>query len=172
MRGRPFQVAWQAEDTVVALKAAYQGEGAGAIRQRLHGLWLLRSGWPLRSVADALGVHYRTVQRWVGWYRQGGIAAVRSRRMGGHGHAPWLTVEAQTEVADAVATGRFRTAAEIGEWIAATYGVRYRPGGLASLLKRWQCAPKVPRPLHEKADLAEQDRFTKGGSPTPSRRPG
>src|SRR6266508_645376 len=142
MRGRPFQVAWQAEDTIAALKAAYQREGAGAIRQRVHG------------------------------YRAGGVAAVRAHRLGGHGQPAFLSAEAQTAVAEAVATGRFRTAAEVGDWIAETYGVRYRPGGLASLLKRWQCAPKVPRPLHEKADLAEQDRFKKGGSPTPSRRPG
>jgi transposase len=172
MRGRPFRVAWGAEDTPAALKAAYQGEGAGAIRQRLHGLWLLRSGWTLGAVAAALGVHYRTVQRWVDWYREGGVAAVRSRRMGGHGQPALLSAEAQTAVGDAVATGRFRTAADVGDWIAETYGVRYRPGGLASLLERLRCAPKVPRPVHEKADRAEQDRFKKGGLPRPSRRRG
>jgi transposase len=172
MRGRPFQVEWQANDTVATLKAAYQGEGEGAIRQRLHGLWLLRSGGRLQAVADALGVHYRTVQRGVGWYRQGGTAAVRARRIGGHGLPAFLSAEAQTTVADRVATGQFRTAAEVGDGIAETYGVRYRPGGLASLRERWQCAPKVPRPVHEKADLAEQDRFTKGGSRRPSRRLG
>jgi transposase len=170
MRGRPFQVAWQAEETIAALKAAYQREGEGAIRQRLHGLWLLRSGWRLGAVAAALGVHYRTVQRWVDWYRAGGVAAVRAHRLGGHGQPAFLSAEAQTAVAEAVATGRFRTAAAVGDWIAETYGVRYRPGGLASLLQRWQCAPKVPRPVHEKADLAEQDRFKKGGSRPPSRR--
>jgi len=172
MRGRPFQVEWQAADTAAALKAAYQREGEGAIRQRLHGLWLLRSGWQLGAVAAALGVHYRTVQRWVGWYRAGGVAAVRARRLGGHGQPAFLSAEAQTAVADTVATGRFRTAAEVGDWIADSFGVRYRPGGLASLLQRLQCAPKVPRPLHEKADLTEQDRFKKGGLPRRSRRRG
>jgi len=167
MRGRPFQVAWQAEDTAAALKSAYQREGEGALRQRLHGLWLLRRGWRLGAVANALGVHYRTVPRWVDWYRDGGVAAVRAHRMGGHGQPAYLSAEAQAAVADVVATGRFRTAAEVGDWIAATDGVRYRPGGLAGLLARLPCAPKVPRPLHEKADLAEQDRFKKGGSPSP-----
>jgi transposase len=170
MRGRPFRVDWCAADTETALKAAYQREGEGTIRQRLHGLWLLRSGWRLGAVAAALGVHYRTVQRWLDWYRAGGVAAVRAHRLGGHGQPARLSAEAQTAVADTVATGRFRTAAEVGDWIAETYGVRYRPGGLASLLERLGCAPKVPRPLHEKADLAEQDRFKKGGSRPPSRR--
>jgi transposase len=172
MRGRPFVVAWQAADTAAALKAAYQREGDGAIRQRLHGLWLLRAGWRLGAVAEALGVHYRTVQRWVDWYRDGGMAAVRARRLGGHGQPALLSAEAQTAVADTVATGRFRTAAEVGDWIAETYGIRYRPGGISSLLKRLGCAPKVPRPVHEKADLAEQDRFKRGGLPRRSRRPG
>jgi transposase len=169
MRGRPFQIEWQAEDTVAALKTAYQREGEGAIRQRLHGLWLLRSGWRLGAVAEALGVHYRTVQRWVDWYRAGGVPTVRAHRMGGHGQPAFLSADAQAAVAAAVAMGRFRTAAEVGDWIAATYGVRYRPGGLASLLERLQCAPKVPRPVHAKADLAAQDRFKRGGSPPPSR---
>ena len=172
MQGRPFQVEWRAEDSPASLKAAYQREGDGAIRQRLHGLWLLRSGWRLGAVADALGVHYRTVQRWVNWYRAGGVVAVRARRMGGHGQPAKLSAEAQATVAETVATGRFRTAAEVGDWIADSYGVRYRPGGLASLLDRLQCAPKVPRPMHEKADLTEQERFKKGGLPTPLRRRG
>jgi transposase len=172
MRGRPFQVDWRTEDTPAALKAAYQKEDEGAIRQRLHGLWRLRSGWRLGAVAAALGVHYRTVQRWVDWYRDGGVATVRARRMGGHGQPAKLSAEAQAVVADTVATGRFRTAAEVGDWIAETYGVRYRPGGLAGLLARLRCAPKVPRPVHAKADLAAQERFKKGGLPTPSRRRG
>jgi transposase len=121
-------------------------------------------------VAAALGVHYRTVQRWVDWYRAGGLAAVRAHRMGGHGQPALLSAEAQVAVADAVATGRFRTAAEVGDWIAETYGVRYRPGGLASLLQRLDCAPKVPRPVHAKADLAAQERFKKGDLQPPSRR--
>jgi transposase len=172
MRGRPFRVAWRVEDTPAALKAVYQAEGTGAIRQRLHGLWLLRSGWTLGAVAAALGVHYRTVQRWVDWYRAGGVAVVRARRMGGHGQPAKLSAAAQAAVAEEVATGRFRTAAEVGDWIADAYGVRYRPGGLAGLLDRLRCGPKVPRPVHEKADLAEQDRFKKGALRRPSRRPG
>ena len=172
MRGRPFQVAWRGEDPVAALKAAYQAEGDGAIRQRLHGLWLLRNGWRLAAVAGALGVQYRTAQRWVGWYRDGGLAAVRRRRLGGHDQPPFLVAAAQTAVADAVATGRFRTAAEVRDYIAETYGVTYRLGGVSSLRERLRGPPTVPRPVHEKADLAEQDRFKKGGAAMPSPRRG
>ncbi len=117
----------------------------------------------------ATGAHYRSVQRWVAWYREGGVAAVCARRMGGTGQPPFLTADAEARVASEVATGRFRTAAEIRDWIAATYGVTYTLGGIYSLLHRLQCAPKLPRPLHQKADLEAQARFKQGGLPAPAR---
>jgi transposase len=103
MRGRSLQIAWQAADTEEALKAAYRAEADGPVRNRLHGLWLLRSGWSLRLVAELLGTHYRSVQRWGAWYRQGGLPAVRTHRMGGVGQPSFLTAEAQAEVAAVVA---------------------------------------------------------------------
>ncbi len=98
MRGRRFLVTWCEEDTAEALKAAYQGEREVEFRTRLHGLWLLRSGWRLLSVAAVVGAHYRTVQRWVGWYREGGVGNVLSHKMGGKGQEPFLTDEAQEPV--------------------------------------------------------------------------
>ena len=142
MRGRRFEVAWREEDGTEELKAAYQGERAPELRTRLHGLWLLRSGWRLASVAAAVGVHYRTVQRWVGWYREGGVPKVLSHKMGGKGQEPFLTDGAQEQVANEVGTGRFRTAGEIRDWIAEQYGVTYTIGGVYSLMRRLRCAPK------------------------------
>jgi transposase len=171
MAGRRLRVVWAAADTAEGLRRAYRGEADGAVRMRLHGLWLLRSGRSVGAVAATVGVHYRTVQRWVRWYEAGGLAAVRVHRQGGAGPQPRLTAEQQQQLAAEVATGRFRSAAEIGAWIQTTCGVSYRPGGLATLLARLQCAPKVPRPLHAKADLEAQERFKKGGLPRPWRRP-
>ena len=111
-----------------------------------------------------MGVNYRTVQRWAAWYRDGGRAEFGRHKMGGKGTPPFLTEEQQGEVAAEVATGRFRTAAEIGEWIAETYGVTYTESGIYSLMGRLKCAPKVPRPLHLKTDLAAQEAWKKGAS--------
>jgi transposase len=158
-------VAWEATDTVEALRQAYRAEREGAVRMRLHGLWLVRAGGRLGAVAATVGVHYRTVQRWVRWYEAGGLTAVRAHHQGGHGPPPRLTAAQQEQVGAEVATGRFRSSAEIGEWIRTTFGVGYRPGGVASLLARLQCAPKVPRPLHAKTDLDAQAQFKKGGLP-------
>ncbi len=171
MAGRRLRVVWEAADTVAALRRAYRAEAEGAVRMRLHGLWLLRGGRSVGEVAATVGVHYRTVQRWVRWYEAGGVAAVRAHHQGGPGPQPRLTAAQQEQVAAAVATGRFRSAAAIGAWIATTFGVSYRPGGLATLLARLQCAPKAPRPLRAKADLEAQERFHKGGLPPPIRRP-
>ncbi len=168
MRGCPFEVTWHQEDMTEALKAAYQGERDPELRTRLHGLWLLRSGWRLSSVAAAVGVHYRTVQTWVGWYRKGGVAEVVLHRMGGKGQEPFLTDEAQEQVASEVATGRFRTAGEIRDWIAEEYGVTYKMGCIYSLMHRLRCSPKVPRPMHVKADAEQQASWKKGGFTKPS----
>jgi len=170
MRGRRFRVTWYEEDTAEALKAAYQGERDLEFRTRLHGLWLLRCGWRLLSVAAAVGIHYRTVQRWVGWYREGGVGNVLSHKMGGKGQRPFLCQEAQQQVAEEVGTGRFRTAGEIREWIAERYGVTYKIGGIYSLMHRLRCDPKVPRPIHAKAKPEQQASWKGGGSNTPLRK--
>lgn len=162
IRGRPFQIEWQPADTPELLKAIYRAERGTEIRTRLHALWLLRSGWKLGPVAEALGVDYRSVQRWVAWYRAGGLAMVRAHRMGGKGQRRFLTKEAQAQLASEVETGRFRTAGEIRDWIAERYGVRYRVSGIYSLLERLRCRPKVPRPVHAKADQAAQEAWKKG----------
>ena len=170
MPGKRFVMDWAAEDTEAALKAAYRAEADGKRRLRLQGLWLLRSGRPVDAVAAAVEVHRRTVERWIDWYRhEGGRSGVLAHREGGVGQPSRLTAEQQEQFAAEVATGRFRTAAEIGRWISATFGVTYQPGGVQDLLGRLKCHPKVPRPLHEKADLAAQEAWKKGGSVPPSR---
>ncbi len=172
MRGRPFEVTWRQEDTTEALKGVYRRERDIELRTRLHGLWLLRTGRRLSSVAATVGVHYRTVQTWVAWYREGGVPNVLSHKMGGKGQEPYLSDEAQEQVAEEVATGRFRTAGEIREWITEQYGVTYKVGGIYSLMHRLRCAPKVPRPIHAKTNQEQQASWKKGGSTKPLRKLG
>src|SRR3954453_22636796 len=94
--GRPCVVAWDEADTEEALRAAYRAERDVDVRQRLHALWLLRSGERrMDEVAGLVGTTYRTVQRWGAWYREGGLEAIRTHRMGGYGQPPRLTVEQQ-----------------------------------------------------------------------------
>jgi transposase len=164
-------VAWAAEDDVASLQARSRRERRADVRSRLHGLWLVRGGRSAREAAAVLGVHERTVTRWLGWYRAGGLAAVEGRHAGGQGAPSFLTAGQREELADEVASGRFRTAAEIRAWVAERWGVAYTEGGMYALLGRLECVPKVPRPLHERPDPAAQERWKRGGSRRPWRRP-
>jgi transposase len=161
-------VAWREGDTEEALHAVCRAERQADVRQRLHALWLLRSGKRrVGEVASVLGVDYRSVQRWVAWYRAGGLEEVRTHHAGGYGQSPRLRAEQQEQLAQEVATGRFRNALAIRAWVAETFGVSYTEGGMDSLLERLRCNPKVPRPVHEKANLEEQEAWKKGDLLTP-----
>jgi len=169
-RGRKLGIEWAAGDDAASLYRRYRRERRADVRPRLHGLWLVRTGRTTREAAAVLGVDERTVQRWLAWYRAGGLALVEGRHAGGQGAPSLLTPVQKGELAAEVATGRFRTAAEIRRWVAERWGVRYTEGGMYALLGRLRCAPKVPRPVHAKADHLAQARWKKGGSPEPSRR--
>jgi transposase len=130
----------------------------------------VRTGKTTREAAEVLGVDERTVQRWLAWYRAGGLAPLEGRHAGSQGAPSLLTPEQKVELAEEVATGRFRTAVEIRRWVEERWGVAYTEGGMYALLGRLGCSPKVPRPSHEKTDQLAQARWKKGGLPKPSTR--
>src|SRR5215210_7275359 len=136
MVGRPFKVEWREGDTVEALKAAYQAERDRERRVRLHSLWLLRAGRRLAEVAEVVGADYTSVQRWVRWYRAGGLAEVMAHRRAGKGQPRFLTADQEGQVSAEVATGRFRTAAEIQTWISGEFGVTFQLKSIYTLMKR------------------------------------
>lgn len=166
--GRPLRIAWQ--HTAAAVEAAYRRERDGIVRSRLQALWLVRQGHSLRDVAATVGVHYRTLQDWLRWYRQGGLAVVGQHRRAGKGRAGWLTAAQQAALAAEAATGQFFTAVDAVRWVETQFGVRYQRSGMYSLLERLGCHPKVPRPFNPRSTAAEQTAWKKGGSPTRSGR--
>jgi transposase len=160
--GRPLVIDWRAGDEAARLKALYQTETRRDVRPRLHALWLLRTGRGIREAAAVLGVHERNVQRWVGWYREGGLPTVMAHRRQGKGRQALLSAEQREQVVAQTATGAFRTAAEVRRWVLDTFGVPYSEGGMYALLGRLRVHPKVPRPVNPKADMAEQDAWKRG----------
>ena len=158
--GRTLRIVW--EEDAARLLHLYQVEQDGLIRTRLHALWLLHAGNSVEQTAATLGVHYRTVQDWIAWYRQGGVTAVRAHHRGGQGRMAHLTGEQQSQLLEQAATGSFFTAQDAVEWVTEHFGVQYRPKGMYSLLRRLGCKKKVPRPKSTKTSTERQEAWKKG----------
>jgi transposase len=168
--GRPLKISWQDEET--ALFQRYRAEKQPDLKPRLHALWLLRQGHSLAETAKVLGVHYTSVQQWVAWYRQGGMAEVLSHRKMGQGQTPWLATAQQEQLRAQVAQGKFRTARGAVQWVKETFGIEYTLKGMYSLLKRLKGKKKVPRPLATNTFLETQEEWKRGDWWLPSARQG
>lgn len=153
---RTLTIDWRAEDTEEELTCLFRNEEDVRLRTRLHALRQLRRGDSISKVASDFAVSYRTVSRWVSWYRKGGLREVLSHKQGGGGKKCFLDEEQQTTLQEEVAKGLFRTASEIRNWIAERFAIIYKHKSVYDLLRRLGCSPKVPRPRHEKADIEAQ----------------
>jgi len=165
---RRLTIEWSPEDTPEALQARYRNEKQVDVRTRLQALWLLRSGRSMGEARDVVGVHYRSVQRWVSWYRRGGVTEVCSHHGGGHGKPSWLSPEQESQVAAQACTGAFTTAEDARRWISEQFEITYSPKGIYGLLHRVRLRLKVPRPIHVQADLKAQEEWKKGDVLQPS----
>ncbi len=162
--GRPLQIDWHSDDTAAALQRRVRSEPDRHVAKRLQALWRLRTGTGIRETAGALGVAERSLQRWLSWYRAGGLAAVSAHRLRGPGRTPRLSREQQAALCDYAATGALHTAWDALDWVTAQYGVSYRRTGIYSLLQRLHCRPKVPRPSNPSSSAVIQADWKKGGS--------
>jgi transposase len=156
---RKLQIEWQ--EDADELKERYQREKDHQNRTRLQALWLVRTGKPMSEVARIVGVHYRTTQEWMAWYRGGGVAEVLSRRHGGV-HSQ-LTKEQDEELIDKSKAGELRSIWDGVDWAAKEYQVEYTYGGMRGVFKRLKLAKKVPRPKSPKASTEDQMAWKKGG---------
>lgn len=159
--GRRWQCEWQHSEQ--ELFQAYHQATDPRLRTRYHALWLLRGGRPLQAVATLTGVAYRTVQTWVAWYRQGGLAEIACHRQGGGAPAKLTTVQMQALKAQAD-TGAFRTRWDAIRWGSEQYGVAYTYDGMREIFLRLRLKKKVPRPQNPKASEEDQAAWKKGGS--------
>ncbi len=144
----------------------YRAQEDVGLRKRAQAMWLLRSGVTETEAARLAGVGRRTLTRWLGWYREGGLEEV-NRRVPGHG-APGgtarLTSEQMGQLRERAATGAFRTYEDARLWVLEAFGVEYGYHGMYSVLARMDVHPKVPRPIAAKADPEAQEAWKKGGS--------
>jgi transposase len=162
MGGRRFVVAWQ--DDVNTFFGKYKKESNPRLRGRWQALWLLRDGKRLAEVAQIVGVHYRTVEEWVGWYRAGGLAEVAQHQVGGPRRQGKrrLSDEQERLLSEKAARDGFPTIASAIGWTADTLKVELSLTQMRDVFKGLKLRKKVPRPVSDRASGEAQAAWKKG----------
>jgi len=159
---RRLQVDWQEDEQT--LYELYKQDKDHQNRTRLQAWWLLRQGHGIRRVAATVGIHPRTVQEWLAWYRRGGVVELVYHRHGGHGgKGRRLTAEQAAELTAQARAGEIRTIQDGVEWARKTYQVEYSDWGMRWVFDRLALKKKLPRPRNPKASVEQQAAWEKGG---------
>lgn len=158
--GRPLVIVWRHSRRQLALR--YSRERDPHHRTQLQALMLLRQGKGLGEVAAIVGQSCRTLQRWISWYQQGGLAEVGKHSVGGRGGTSRrLSPRQEAALTAKAAAGEIRSVWDGVHW-AASKGVSYSYWGMRWVLVRLQLKKKVPRPCNPKASRAQQRAWKKG----------
>lgn len=116
------------------------------------------------EIALHTGVSVSTVRRVMSTYNRLGVAAVETPGTGGRRHE-YLTLEQEQAFLapffTRAAAGQIATAAEIKHAFEAVVQHPVHQSTIFRLLNRHRWRKLVPRPIHPKADLAEQAAFKK-----------
>lgn len=88
-QGEPPDILWR--ESAAELESFLHQTGDVHQRKRLEALVLLKGGESLIDTSQAVGVSYRTLLRWLAWYRHGGLEEVMRRTPGAvaSGRQPW-----------------------------------------------------------------------------------
>jgi transposase len=156
-------VAWQ--HSAEELLARYRAERDGRLVRRWQALWHLRQGRSLAEVAALVGVTYRTVQEWVGWYRAGGLAEVAAHPCGGLRRpiVEPLTPEQQAALVQQARAAGFATVKQAIAWVQPQWGVPLSEDQMRRQYAQLQLRAKMPRPISDRAEPAAQAAWRKGG---------
>src|SRR3712207_1486029 len=144
----------------------YRAERDVEARKRLGALWLVRREEGVSGAAQSAGVSRRTLTRWLGWCRRGGLQEVLSR-VPGHGATGKecrLSERQRRLLLERASLGEFRTYEETRRWVEQEWGVRYRYKGMYALLARMGVRPKVcPGRRRPRRPIPTPKRRGKGG---------
>jgi transposase len=167
MKKGSYRVRWR--ESQEELFEQYRAEKSTEVSLRLHALWLLRSGnRGIDEVAEIVGVHPRSVYKWLMWYRRGGLEEIRGHHNGGkQGRPSYLTDEQRAQLKEQAGQGEFSTIWNAVDWVEQTFRVHYTYWGMRSLFIRLKFKKKSPRPLEARASLEAQDAWKKGDLPHP-----
>ncbi|WP_457642096.1 winged helix-turn-helix domain-containing protein [Persephonella sp.] len=113
----------------------------------------------LKEVSNLLPVSYSTLQRWCGYYKEGGLEKLLQWNV--EGYKGKLSEEQLEELKEEIKTGRFSTQKEIIQWIYERFGVKYSQQGMSDLLRKLKVKKKTGRPVNIKKDYKQEEEFKK-----------
>jgi len=153
------------EATVSELKIIMQRQRTITNRQKVQALYLLKSGssQSITDVAELLGVHRITVQRWLKQYSNGGLSELlKLRRSTGRPRVIPQEVIAGISTKISEETCEFKSYKEIAGWVEDNYQVSVKYQTLHKQLRyRMKAKLKVPRRLSNKKDELAAIEFKK-----------
>ncbi|MBL8148341.1 MAG: helix-turn-helix domain-containing protein [Blastocatellia bacterium] len=135
MRGRKFFIEWKEDESLFVQHMSLEKSAESKIR--IKALLMLKHGKKLKDVGQELGIHYRTLQKWIYWYRKGGIKEVVKHKHGGRqGRAVRLTLDQQQRLLQKATSSGFETLSAAVDWVEQELGVKYTYWGLRKLFQR------------------------------------
>src|SRR4028119_810931 len=154
------------EDTATELKIIMSQQRNVTNRQKIQALYLLKSGLSqsITDVAELVGVHRITVQRWFKQYSEGGLSSLL--KLGPSTGRPGAI---SSEIIAGISTKineefcEFRSNKEIARWVKENYQVSVKYQTLHKQIRyRMKAKLKVPRRLSNKKDPARsEERFSR-----------
>ena len=153
------------EATVTELKIIMQQQQTITNRQKVQALYLLKSGssQSITDVAELLGVHRITVQRWLKQYSNGGLSELlKLRRSTGRPRVIPQEVIAGISTKIGEETCEFKSYKEIVGWVEDNYQLSVKYQTLHKQLHyRMKAKLKVPKRLSNKKDELAAREFKK-----------
>jgi transposase len=151
--------------SVEEVEAAYRGSSEGIGRSQWQIIWLLARGEPSETVAEMTGYSQAWIRTIAHRYNAGGAAAIGDQRHHNPGRAPSLPVYQQqtlkSMLSAAAARGEAWSGVEVAAWMSERLGRNVYAQRGWEMLRRLDFRPKVGRPRHIKADVADQDAYKK-----------
>lgn len=134
-------------------------EPPGWKRERLLALKLgLEGERSLEEIAASVGHARSTIQEWFDLYRQEGLEALLSVRRG-KGPPSRLEPPAAEALRAGLMEGRWRTAAQVHEFLTGQHGLKASLSAVRHYLGKCGARLRVPRPTHRKKDPAAAEAF-------------